>query len=102
MDAVASITLPIFALIFSGYGAHRLRLLQEVSIAALSIAGLTLPAPVRAFGEPLGGAALPAAANVFVLAQRYGIYVDRASSAVFVSTLLSVVTVTVWLVLLRG
>jgi len=47
-------------------------------------------------------ASLPAAATVFVLAQRYGVYVESASSAVFLSTLLSLVTVTALLVLLRG
>jgi len=47
-------------------------------------------------------AALPAAATVFVLAQRYGIYVDRTSSVVFVSTLVSVITVTLLLALLTA
>jgi predicted permease len=37
--------------------------------------------------------ALPTAALVFTLAQQYGIYVDRASSAILVTTLLSVLTV---------
>jgi predicted permease len=38
-------------------------------------------------------AALPTAANVFVLAQRYDLWVERASAVVFVATLVSVVTV---------
>jgi predicted permease len=137
-------------------------LLATAAGALLSIAGPVLPAPLRAFAELLGAAALPcalfalgaslvggvvsrgldevallvglklvihplavflaatrvfaldplatrvvmleaslpAAATVFVLAQRYGVYVDRASSAVFLSTLMSVVTVTGLLVLL--
>jgi malonate transporter and related proteins len=37
-------------------------------------------------------AALPAGANVFILAQRYGLFVRRASAAILVSTALSVVT----------
>lgn len=39
-------------------------------------------------------ASLPAATNVFVMAQQYGVWVRRASSAVLLSTLLAVVTVT--------
>lgn len=39
-------------------------------------------------------ASLPAATNVFVIAQQYGIWVNRASSAVLLSTLLAVATVT--------
>jgi len=123
--------------------------------ALLSVAGIALPAPIKAFGTLLGGAALPCAlfalgaslvgrpltagkgevgllvglkllvhplavwmmvtyvlplrplwagvavieaalptaANVFVLAERYDRYVDRASGVVFVSTLVSVITV---------
>ena len=37
-------------------------------------------------------AALPTGASVFVIAQRYGIYVQRATAAILVSTVLSVVT----------
>lgn len=45
-------------------------------------------------------AALPSAANVFVLARQYGVYVDRASAAVLISTLISVITVSALLALL--
>ncbi|MBI3031291.1 MAG: hypothetical protein HYY64_17465 [Candidatus Rokubacteria bacterium] len=45
-------------------------------------------------------AALPVAANVFVLARRYDIYVERASSIVLISTTASVVTVSALLALL--
>jgi hypothetical protein len=45
-------------------------------------------------------AALPPAANVFVLARQYGIYVERASTAILVGTLASVVTLTVILSLI--
>lgn len=38
-------------------------------------------------------AALPTATNVFVIAQQYGIWVERASAAILVTTLASVVTV---------
>lgn len=46
-------------------------------------------------------AALPAATNVFVLAQHYNTWQERASSAVVVSTLLAMVSVTVVIYLLR-
>jgi malonate transporter len=39
------------------------------------------------------GASLPVAANVFIIARQYDTYVDRTSSAVLVSTIISVVTV---------
>lgn len=45
-------------------------------------------------------AALPTGANVFILAQRYNAYVDRTSSAILVSTGLSIFTVALLLVLL--
>ncbi len=45
-------------------------------------------------------ASLPPALNVFVMASQYRVYVERASSAILVGTLLSVITVTglLWLV----
>ena len=39
-------------------------------------------------------AALPTAANVFVLAQQYGVWVERASASIVITTLLSVVSLT--------
>jgi len=42
-------------------------------------------------------ASLPTATNVFVLAQQYGVWEERASSAVVISTLFSIVTVTAFL-----
>jgi malonate transporter and related proteins len=39
------------------------------------------------------GASLPVAANVFILARQYDTYVDRISSAILLSTVVSVVTV---------
>ncbi|MCV6547183.1 MAG: AEC family transporter [Cohaesibacter sp.] len=45
-------------------------------------------------------ACLPPAANVFVVAQQYDIYVERASGAVMVGTLASVATVTTFLYLI--
>ena len=44
-------------------------------------------------------AALPSATNVFVLAQQYGVWEERASSAVVISTGLSILSVTTYLYL---
>jgi len=46
-------------------------------------------------------AALPAATNVFVLAQQYNTWQERASSAVVISTLLAMLSVTMVIYLLR-
>ncbi len=46
------------------------------------------------------GASLPVAANVFIIAKQYDTYVDRTSSAVLVSTIISVVTVSALLTVL--
>jgi predicted permease len=46
------------------------------------------------------GASLPVAANVFIVAKQYDTYVDRASSAILVSTIVSVVTVSALLTVL--
>ena len=46
-------------------------------------------------------AALPSATNVFVLAQQYGVWEERASSVVVLSTLVSIVTVTSYLYLVE-
>jgi predicted permease len=44
-------------------------------------------------------AALPSATNVFVIAQQYGVWEERASSAVVISTALSMLSVTTYLYL---
>ena len=46
------------------------------------------------------GAALPVAANVFIVAKQYDTYVERVSSAILVSTAVSVVTVSALLTIL--
>jgi malonate transporter len=46
------------------------------------------------------GAALPVAANVFIIAKQYDTYVERVSSAILVSTAISVVTVSALLTVL--
>ena len=47
-------------------------------------------------------AALPTATNVFVIAQQYGVWVERASASILVTTVLSVATVTGFLYLIKG
>lgn len=47
-------------------------------------------------------AALPTAANVFVIAQQYDVWVQRASASVLVTTVLSVVTVTTVVYLIKS
>jgi malonate transporter and related proteins len=48
------------------------------------------------------GAALPVAANVFILARQYDTYVDRISSAILLSTVVSVGTVSTLLAIMGG
>lgn len=47
-------------------------------------------------------AALPTATNVFVIAQQYGVWVQRASASILVTTVLSVGTVTALLYLIKS
>jgi len=47
------------------------------------------------------GAALPIAANVFIVARQYDVYVIRTSSAILVSTAVSVVTISALLLVLH-
>lgn len=47
-------------------------------------------------------AGLPTATNVFVIAQQYDVWVERASAAILVTTTLSVVTVSLILLMLVG
>jgi predicted permease len=47
-------------------------------------------------------AALPTATNVFVIAQQYGVWVQRASASILITTCLSVLTVTGLLYLIKS
>jgi malonate transporter len=47
-------------------------------------------------------AALPTATNVFVIAQQYGVWVQRASASILLTTCLSVITVTALLYLIKS
>ena len=64
--------------------------------AAVALAALVL-FPVAAYpaGVMISAAALPVAGNVYIIAQQYGVAPQRASAAILISTLFSVVTVSV-------
>ncbi|MEO3385834.1 AEC family transporter [Mesorhizobium sp. CAU 1741] len=47
-------------------------------------------------------AALPTATNVFVIAQQYGVWLERASASVLITTVLSVATLTALLYLIKN
>jgi len=47
-------------------------------------------------------AALPTATNVFVIAQQYNVWVQRASASILITTCLSVATVTAWLIAIQS
>ena len=47
-------------------------------------------------------AALPTATNVFVIGQQYGVWVERASATILATTVLSVVSVTVLLYVIKA
>ncbi len=47
-------------------------------------------------------AALPTATNVFVIAQQYGVWVQRASASILITTVLSVGTVTALLYMIKS
>jgi predicted permease len=47
-------------------------------------------------------ASLPTATNVFVIAQQYQVWVERASASILVTTVLSVLSVTGLLYLIKG
>jgi predicted permease len=46
-------------------------------------------------------AALPSAANVFVIAQQYSVWQERAASMVVLTTLISILTIPLWLWLIK-
>jgi len=67
-----------------------------VALAALVI----FPVEPFAAGVMIAASALPVAGNVFILAQHYGVAPQRVSTAILISTALSVLTVTVVIALI--
>ena len=57
-----------------------------------AFAALVFKLPAKQVTDLILISALPAGAMVFVLAQRYGTYIQRSSAAVLISTLLSIIT----------
>lgn len=63
--------------------------------AAVAVAALLLfPVEPFAAGVMIAAAALPVAGNVFILAQHFGVAPQRVSTAILISTAVSVLTVT--------
>lgn len=78
-----------------------IKLVMHPVLMYFAVAGLTdLPA-IWVYSAVLL-AALPSATNVFVLAQQYDVWTERAMSAVVISTLLSTITVTVMIYLAKN
>ena len=67
------------------------KLLVQPAITAAIAYGLLDMAPLWS-ASAITLAALPTGALVFVLAQQYGIYTQRATAAILASTILSVAT----------
>ena len=67
------------------------------AVAAL----LVFPVEPYAAGVMIAAAALPVAGNVFILAEAYGVAPQRISTAILISTALSVLTVTAVIALLE-
>ena len=78
-----------------------IKLVVHPALVYVLVAPLPDVEPVWLHGAVLL-AALPSATNVFVIAQQYGIWEERASSAVVLSTLASIGTVTTYLYLVRS
>jgi len=72
--------------------------------AAVAVAALLIfPVEPYAAGVMIAAAALPVAGNVYMLAQHYGVAPHRVSSAILISTAISIVTVSLvigWISLL--
>ena len=86
----------------AGRGAERIEVAAWLSFAklvlhpaAVAVAALVLfPVEPYAAGVMIAAAALPVAGNVFILAQHYGVAPQRVSTAILISTAVSILTVT--------
>ncbi|MEO1562232.1 MAG: AEC family transporter [Pseudomonadota bacterium] len=45
----------------------------------------------------IAAAAMPTAGNIYIIAQHFGVAPERASSTIFISTVISIVTLTLWI-----
>jgi len=64
------------------------------------IVGLWLQLPPFWLASAVIGAAFPAGATAFVIAQRYKVYIERTSSVIMLSTILSLLTLSALMVML--
>ncbi|MFW8594024.1 AEC family transporter [Cribrihabitans neustonicus] len=68
------------------------KLVLHPALVAIAVLWL-IPADPYAASIAISAAALPVAGNVYMLAQHYGVAPHRASAAIFISTVLSILTV---------
>jgi malonate transporter and related proteins len=78
-----------------------IKLVLHPIVVFLLVAAIAPSAPLVWVEAAVLLGALPAATNVFVIAQQYGVWQERASSAVVLSTAASVFTVTLYLYLAK-
>lgn len=94
----------------AGRGAERLGVAGWLSFAklvlhplAVAIAALWLfPVDRAAAGVMIAAASLPVAGNVYILAQHYGVAPQRVSTAILISTTVSILTVTAVIAWITG
>lgn len=94
----------------AGRGAERLGVAGWLSFAklvlhplAVAIAALWLfPVDRAAAGVMIAAASLPVAGNVYILAQHYGVAPQRVSTAILISTAVSILTVTAVIAWITG
>jgi malonate transporter len=94
----------------AGRSAERISVALWLSVAKLvlhpaavgALALFVLPVDPFAAGVMIAAAALPVAGNVYILAQHFGVAPQRVSTAILVSTALSVATVTLTVAWLRA
>jgi len=112
LDMIAASAVPC-ALISLGLALHRYPIRGDVGPALLIttlkllvhpalVYALTfvLPMPPVWAGVAVAFAAMPCGINAYLLAQRYGVGVTASASAVSLSTALSLITVTMWFLIL--
>ena len=94
----------------AGRSAERLAVAGWLSLCKLVLhpaavalaAGVLFPVSPQAFPVVVAAAALPVAGNVYILAQHYGVAPHRASTAILVSTIVSVASLPAVMALVEG
>lgn len=115
IDVLLKTTL-FFAILGLGYVAARTKFFPEIATQFLTkfVFYFVLPAtvaatsllicPVASYSAAviIAAAALPVAGNIFILATHYGVAPMRVSASIFLSTVISVVTISVVIALVTG